>query len=168
MSSRLVEPTGLSSPFSRKRRSMACVSIGNSPTSSAGPAAFGVNADAVGALAATCQALGATFVHFSTDYVFDGRKTTPYLEDDPPSPISVYAESKVADERLARERCERAFVFRVCGLFGVGRSTALGRANFVETMLGLAAILSGSGALDLRARATQRAHGRNNDVARRA
>jgi dTDP-4-dehydrorhamnose reductase len=100
--------------------------------------AFAVNAEAVGTLAAVCQELGATFVHFSTDYVFDGRKRTPYLEDDAPNPLSVYAESKLAGERLARERCERAFVLRVCGLFGVGRR-ADARPNFVETMLRLAA-----------------------------
>jgi dTDP-4-dehydrorhamnose reductase len=100
--------------------------------------AFAVNAEAVGTLAAACQALGATFVHFSTDYVFDGRKKTPYLEDDAPGPLSVYAESKLAGERLARERCERTFVIRVCGLFGVGRRPDA-RPNFVETMLRLAA-----------------------------
>src|SRR5262245_37531707 len=100
--------------------------------------AFAVNADAVGTLAATCQALRATLVHFSTDYVFDGLKRTPYLEDDAPSPLSVYAESKLAGERLARERCERAFILRVCGLFGVGRQPDA-RPNFVETMLRLAA-----------------------------
>lgn len=100
--------------------------------------AFAVNAEAVGTLAAMCQSLRATFVHFSTDYVFDGLKRTPYLEDDAPGPLSVYAESKLAGERLARERCERTFVFRVCGLFGVGRR-ADARPNFVETMLRLAA-----------------------------
>jgi dTDP-4-dehydrorhamnose reductase len=102
------------------------------------PAAFAVNAHAVGTLAVNCRALGATFVHFSTDYVFDGRKTTPYLEEDPPGPLSVYAESKLAGERLAHEGCEQAFVIRVCGLFGIGRSLAAGRTNFVETMLRLA------------------------------
>ena len=100
--------------------------------------AFAVNAGAVGTLAAVCQDLGATFVHYSTDYVFDGRRTTPYFEDDAPNPISVYAESKLAGERLALARCERAFVVRVCGLFGVGRRPEA-RPNFVETMLRLAA-----------------------------
>jgi dTDP-4-dehydrorhamnose reductase len=100
--------------------------------------AFAVNADAVGTLAASCQDIGATLVHFSTDYVFDGRKTTPYLEDDAPNPLSVYAESKLAGERLARERCERVFVVRVCGLFGVGRRPEA-RPNFADTMLRLAA-----------------------------
>jgi dTDP-4-dehydrorhamnose reductase len=102
-------------------------------------AAFALNAEAVGALAATVQELGATLVHFSTDYVFDGRQTLPYAEDDAPNPLSVYGESKLAGERLARARCERAFVFRVCGLFGVARSRGKGGTNFVETMLRLAA-----------------------------
>jgi len=100
--------------------------------------AFAVNARAVGTLAAACRAVGATLVHFSTDYVFDGRKTTPYREDDPPNPLSVYAASKLAGERLALEGGDGAFVIRVCGLFGVGRSTGAGRPNFVETMLRLA------------------------------
>jgi dTDP-4-dehydrorhamnose reductase len=101
--------------------------------------AFAVNADAVGALAEASQALGATLVHFSTDYVFDGAKRTPYTEDDAPAPLSVYAESKLAGERLALARCHRAFVIRVCGLYGVGQSATAGRTNFVETMLRLAA-----------------------------
>jgi dTDP-4-dehydrorhamnose reductase len=102
-------------------------------------AAFAVNAHAVGALAAACRRTNATLVHFSTDYVFGGDRSTPYLEDDPPRPLSVYAESKLAGERLAMAGCERAFVIRVCALFGVGRSRTAGRTNFVETMLGLAA-----------------------------
>ncbi|HKB24250.1 MAG TPA: dTDP-4-dehydrorhamnose reductase [Methylomirabilota bacterium] len=102
-------------------------------------AAFALNARAVGDLAAACQRLGATLVHFSTDYVFDGRRATPYLESDAPNPLSVYAESKLAGERAALERCERAHVFRVCGLYGVARSSGKGGTNFVETMLRLAA-----------------------------
>ena len=100
--------------------------------------AFALNADAVGTLAQTCQALGATLVHFSTDYVFDGNRTTPYTEDDAPQPLSVYAASKLAGERLAREHCPRAYVIRVCGLYGVAQSATAGRTNFVETMLRLA------------------------------
>ncbi len=101
-------------------------------------AAFALNARAVGDLAAVCQRLGATLVHFSTDYVFDGRRATPYLEVDAPNPLSVYAESKLAGERLALERCERARIFRVSGLYGVARSSGKGGTNFVETMLRLA------------------------------
>ncbi|HEU5197140.1 MAG TPA: dTDP-4-dehydrorhamnose reductase [Methylomirabilota bacterium] len=101
--------------------------------------AFALNADAVGALAETCEALGATLVHFSTDYVFDGAKRTPYTEHDLPEPLSVYAASKLAGERAARERCRRAFVIRVCGLYGVAQSATAARTNFVETMLRLGA-----------------------------
>jgi dTDP-4-dehydrorhamnose reductase len=100
--------------------------------------AFALNAHAVGALADACEARAATLVHFSTDYVFNGRKTSPYAEDDAPSPLSVYGESKLAGERVARERCRRTFVIRVCGLYGVAQSSNAGRTNFVETMLRLA------------------------------
>jgi len=96
--------------------------------------AFALNAHAVGALAATCQALGATLVHFSSDYVFDGRRPTPYRESDAPNPLNVYGESKLEGERLALARCERSVIFRVAGLFGVAKSGT----NFVETMLRLA------------------------------
>ena len=100
-----------------------------------GRSAFALNAEAVGSLADVCQSIGARLVHFSTDYVFDGAKRTPYLETDPPRPLSVYGESKLAGERLALERCERAVVFRVCGLFGLAGSLGRGKGNFVETML---------------------------------
>jgi len=103
-----------------------------------GRSAFALNADAVGSLAAICQSIGARLVHFSTDYVFDGSQRTPYLETDPPRPLSVYAESKLAGERLALERCERTVIFRVCGLFGLAGSLGKGKGNFVETMLRLA------------------------------
>jgi dTDP-4-dehydrorhamnose reductase len=100
--------------------------------------AFALNAEAVGALADACRSLGATLVHFSTDYVFDGRRTTPYGEDDVPAPLSAYGESKLEGERLALTRCPRAYVFRVCGLYGIARSAGKGGTNFVETMLRLA------------------------------
>jgi dTDP-4-dehydrorhamnose reductase len=100
--------------------------------------AFALNADAVGALAAACQAIGATLVHFSTDYVFDGAKSAPYSETDAPNPLSAYGTSKLAGETLARERCERALIIRVSGLFGVAKSAGKGGTNFVETMLTLA------------------------------
>jgi len=103
-----------------------------------GRSAFALNADAVGSLATICQSMGARLVHFSTDYVFDGAKPTPNLETDPVRPLSVYGESKLAGERLALERCERAVVFRVCGLFGLAGSQGRGKGNFVETMLRLA------------------------------
>src|SRR2546425_13021932 len=84
------------------------------------------------------RSLGATFVHFPTDYVFDGRRSAPYRESDAPNPLNVYGESKLEGERLALARCERAVIFRVAGLFGVARSSGKGGTNFVETMLRLA------------------------------
>jgi dTDP-4-dehydrorhamnose reductase len=98
--------------------------------------AFALNAEAVGSLAAACHALGGVFVHFSTDYVFDGHKRTPYVETDAPAPLGAYGESKLAGERQALERCERTVIFRVCGLFGIAGTS--GKGNFVETMLRLA------------------------------
>jgi dTDP-4-dehydrorhamnose reductase len=98
-------------------------------------AAFALNRDAVGSLAATCERLGAALVHFSTDYVFDGAKRSPYAEDDEPNPLSAYGESKLGGERLARARCRHAFVIRVAALFGIARSAGKGGTNFVETML---------------------------------
>src|SRR3989441_9616721 len=97
--------------------------------------AFALNAHAVGALAATCHALGARLVHFSSDYVLDRRQPTPYRESDAPNPLNVYGESKLEGERLALARCGRAVIFRGAGLFGVAKSSGKGGTNFVEAML---------------------------------
>ena len=102
-------------------------------------AAFALNRDAVGTLASTCARIGAAFVHFSTDYVFDGGKRTPYAEDDAPNPLSAYGESKLGGERVARERCQRTFLIRVAALFGIARSSGKGGTNFIETILRAAA-----------------------------
>jgi dTDP-4-dehydrorhamnose reductase len=101
-------------------------------------AAFALNAGAVEHLARTCEALGAMLVHFSTDYVFDGARRTPYAETDAPNPVNVYGESKLRGEQLARAACGRVLIFRVCGLFGIARSSGKGGTNFVETMLRVA------------------------------
>jgi dTDP-4-dehydrorhamnose reductase len=99
--------------------------------------AFRVNAFAVRDLAMVCREIEAVLVHFSTDYVFDGRKKTPYTEDDPPNPQSVYAVSKLAGEYFVRNIAPRHFVIRTCGLFGRAGCREKGR-NFVETMIALA------------------------------
>ncbi|SDI17098.1 dTDP-4-dehydrorhamnose reductase [Pseudomonas benzenivorans] len=62
-------------------------------------AAFALNATAPAVLAEEAAALGAPLIHYSSDYVFDGRKATPYSEDDPPNPLNVYGRSKLAGER---------------------------------------------------------------------
>jgi dTDP-4-dehydrorhamnose reductase len=72
--------------------------------------------------------LGAPLVYYSTDYVFDGRKNEPYLESDPPNPLSAYGRTKVYGEGAAGEQ---AWIVRSSGLFG---STS---TNFVRRMLDL-------------------------------
>jgi dTDP-4-dehydrorhamnose reductase len=99
---------------------------------------FLVNAAAPQRLAATCRARGALLVHFTTDYVFGGRKRTPYEESDPVDPINVYGASKVAGELAIRATDERHLIVRTTGLYGHA-AISNGRPNFVETMLRLAA-----------------------------
>ncbi len=99
--------------------------------------AFAVNAVAVRDLALAAKEISATLVHFSTDYVFDGRQRRPYREVDPPGPLSVYATSKLAGEYFVRAGLERYFVIRTCGLYGLEGSRSKG-GNFVEAMLRLA------------------------------
>lgn len=100
--------------------------------------AFAVNAIGPMNLARACDRIGAFLVHFSTDYVFDGRQRRPYVETDPPAPLSVYGTSKAAGEFLLPNYCSRYFVIRTCGLYGVAGSAGKG-GNFVETMLKKAA-----------------------------
>lgn len=100
--------------------------------------AFLANTFAVRGLAQVCRRFSAVLVHFSTDYVFAGEKTEPYIETDRPGPLSVYAASKLAGEYLAGACLPRHFVIRTCGLYGRGGSRSKG-GNFVETMLRLAA-----------------------------
>jgi dTDP-4-dehydrorhamnose reductase len=80
-----------------------------------------VNGDAVGQMAEHCATSGMRFFHFSTDYVFNGEKQDPYIEEDAPCPISVYGESKLAGERAALEADGGNFVFRVAWVFGPAR-----------------------------------------------
>ena len=74
------------------------------------------------------------FVTMSTDYVFDGKKGSPYLESDPPNPLSFYGASKLAGERLVEAAGGRAFVVRTCGVYGPSRSASRRRA-FVDRIL---------------------------------
>jgi dTDP-4-dehydrorhamnose reductase len=100
--------------------------------------AFAINAEAPRQLARICRELDATFMHFSTDFVFGGEPLgRPWREDDRPSPQSVYATSKLAGEHLVRETWEKHYVIRTCGLYGkAGRRMQGG--SFVEIMLRVA------------------------------
>ena len=75
-------------------------------------AAFALNAKAAGTVAAAAASLGALLIHVSTDFVFDGSKRTPYVEEDAPAPITAYGESKLAGERAIAERGDRWIIAR--------------------------------------------------------
>ena len=95
-------------------------------------AAFAVNATAPRVLAEEAKRVGALLVYYSTDYVFDGEKPAPYVEDDPPAPVNVYGESKLAGERAVVNSGCRHLVLRTSWVYG-----PRGR-NFMLTMLRLA------------------------------
>jgi dTDP-4-dehydrorhamnose reductase len=99
-------------------------------------ATFAVNATGAYNLARLAAELDYTLVHFSSDYVFDGRGRVPYRETDLAAPISVYGASKLAGEHLVRAYAPRHFVVRTTGLYGVAGASGKG-GNFVETMIRL-------------------------------
>jgi dTDP-4-dehydrorhamnose reductase len=99
--------------------------------------AFAVNGTGVLNLAKVCSDLGTKLVHYSTDYVFDGKKGEPYVEDDYCNPLNVYAASKLAGESFALNYSDKAFVIRVSGIYGTVPCRAKG-GNFITTMLKLA------------------------------
>ena len=92
-----------------------------------------VNAEAVANLAQIAQKNGAWLIHYSTDYVFDGSKPTPYIETDAPNPINVYGASKLAGETaIAAADCQH-LIFRTSWVIGKDGN------NFAKTILRLAA-----------------------------
>ena len=85
--------------------------------------AYLINAEAVKNLARICRAAGCILVHFSTDYVFDGLKGSPYLEDDEPNPLNVYGQSKLAGEDLVRQIMSDYYILRTSWLYSdLGRN----------------------------------------------
>jgi dTDP-4-dehydrorhamnose reductase len=96
-------------------------------------AALRVNAFAVRTLARAAQTLGATLVHYGSDFVFDGTASSPYTEEDQPNPRSVYGTSKMLGEWFARD-APRAFVLRVESLFGSAPGGAPAKGS-VEVLL---------------------------------
>src|ERR1700733_3790179 len=100
--------------------------------------AFAVNAFGARNLAVTARSLDAVLMHVSSDYVFDGEKGQPYVEDDNPLPLNAYGITKLAGEHFIRATTERHFVIRSSGLYGTALCRAKGGLNFVELMLKLA------------------------------
>jgi len=91
--------------------------------------AFMINGEAPGIVAEICRERGAKLIHFSTDYVFDGEKRTPYTEEDEAKPISVYGESKLTGEKNVLTADGGHLVVRVSWVFGPDRP------SFVDSMI---------------------------------
>jgi len=81
--------------------------------------AMKINGIAPGILAEEAARLGALLVHYSTDYVFDGTKRGPYLEDDIPNPLSVYGKTKLAGEEAIRSSGAKHLIFRTSWVYGM-------------------------------------------------
>jgi dTDP-4-dehydrorhamnose reductase len=91
-----------------------------------------VNAVAPGVLAEEAKKLGALMVHYSTDYIFDGTKTSPYVETDAPNPLGAYGRTKLEGDRAVKASGANHLIFRLCWVYG-----ARGQ-NFMLTMQRLA------------------------------
>jgi dTDP-4-dehydrorhamnose reductase len=100
--------------------------------------AFAVNALGARNLARAARDIGAVLVHVSTDYVFDGCKASPYVEDDPPRPLSVYGNTKLAGEYFVRSTHEKHFVLRTSAIYGKSPCRAKSGLNFIQLVLKLA------------------------------
>ena len=99
-----------------------------------GARAFKVNALGAKNVAEAAREAGAAIMFISTDYVQDGLKGRPYVEDDLPRPLSLYGASKLAGEHLVRQSSTQHYVVRSSSLFGVAGASGKG-GNFVETMI---------------------------------
>jgi len=99
-------------------------------------AAYQVNAKAPELLAKACTQHNAALIHYSTDFVFDGQKMSPYVEEDACHPLSVYGQSKLLGELAIQEHCKKHLIFRTGWLMGAHGG------NFLKTMLKLASTKS--------------------------
>ena len=94
--------------------------------------AYSINAIAPKIMAESAEKIKAKFLHISTDYVFDGRKNTPYLETDLTNPLGVYGQSKLRGEEEIKTVNSQAIILRTAWVYG-----SYGKSNFVKTMLRL-------------------------------
>jgi dTDP-4-dehydrorhamnose reductase len=99
--------------------------------------AFAINGTGARNLAQVTGETGATILHVSTDYVFDGQKRSPYVEEDLPAPLNVYGNTKLSGEFFVRSINPRHFVVRTSAIYGENPCRAKGGLNFIELMLKL-------------------------------
>ncbi|EKQ70496.1 dTDP-4-dehydrorhamnose reductase [Leptolyngbyaceae cyanobacterium JSC-12] len=92
--------------------------------------AHAVNGKAAQVIAEEAEKLGAGLIHISTDYVFDGKHSSPYLETDSTNPLGVYGKSKLLGEEVVRQHCQKHMIIRTAWVYGIQ-----GKGNFVKTML---------------------------------
>ena len=91
-----------------------------------------INAEAAGVMAEEAQKIQAWLIHYSTDYVFDGTKNTPYKVEDPTNPLSVYGKTKLEGEEQIRQHSPKHLIFRTSWVYAARGN------NFAKTMLRLA------------------------------
>jgi dTDP-4-dehydrorhamnose reductase len=99
--------------------------------------ALKVNVMGVKNLAMICREINVPLMHFSTDYIFDGKKKKPYIEDDCARPLSLYGISKLAGEQVMQYILDKYYIIRLCGLYGHAGCVGKGNINFVEHMIKL-------------------------------
>lgn len=94
--------------------------------------AMAVNGEGTRQVARACEAVKARLIYYSTDYVFDGRKSSAYVETDPTAPATVYGQSKLAGEKAISEELDNYAIMRIAWIYGANGN------NFVKTMIRLA------------------------------
>lgn len=101
-------------------------------------AAVLVNTDAPGTLARLAKERGMLLVHYSTDYVFDGKISSPYIETDVPNPINLYGQTKYNGELAVQKNTDAYYIIRTSWLYGRTTESNRSKRTFVDIMLGLA------------------------------
>lgn len=100
--------------------------------------ATSINGDAPGFIAQACADAGAIFVHYSSDYVFNGESPAGYSETSQPQPINAYGQSKLLGEQAIQKNTDKFYIIRTSWLFGTKGSSPASKPSFVDTMLALA------------------------------
>lgn len=99
---------------------------------------YSVNGIGARNLSFICNDNDSVLIHISTDYVFDGKKSTPYTESDCALPLNVYGNTKVSGEQFVQSTAKKYFILRTSGLYGHNPCRAKGGLNFVDLMKKLA------------------------------